>query len=207
MTQSEAEARYEDEIRFRAKRELRKRLRAVRAALPPSAITQRSTAIVERVAHTDAWRDAKTVALFMSMPDEVQLGALIAMARAQRKRVALPVVVDGESVLTFRAPYAEGVEHPFVTSPFGIDEPSTEAPAVAYDSIDLVVVPALAIDPRGHRIGYGAGFYDHTLVLMTQAVRMGVAFDFQLVAEVPIRGADVPVTWIVTDTRIMVAES
>jgi 5-formyltetrahydrofolate cyclo-ligase len=194
----------EDAIRFRAKRELRKRMRSVRRALPAAAIADRSAHIVENVLALDTWGSASTVALFMSLPDEVQLAALITRAREQGKRVVLPVV--GESpVLTFRAPY-ESESSSFVTSAFGIDEPGTDAPSVSLEHIDLVVAPALAIDPRGHRIGYGAGYYDHTLTHMPNAHTVGVAFDFQLIAEVPQRTGDVAVQWIVTDRRVLRAE-
>jgi 5-formyltetrahydrofolate cyclo-ligase len=206
MSVGDGEKQYEDELRFRAKRELRKRMRSVRAAIPPAAIAQRSRSIIDRLVTLDAWGSSKTVALFMSMPDEVQLEELIRIAREEHKRVALPVVVDGAKALTFRAPFDGAIAHALVTSPFGIQEPAEDAPVVAYDEIDLAIVPALAIDPRGHRIGYGAGYYDHTLTLMTRALRVAVAFDFQLIAEVPIRADDVPVTWIVTDARVMRAE-
>ena len=71
----------------------------------------------------------------------------------------------------------------------------------------MIVVPALAVDPRGHRIGYGAGYYDRTLPRFAPpAVRRAVAFDFQLVAEVPSTEGDVAVDWIVTDARALRAE-
>jgi 5-formyltetrahydrofolate cyclo-ligase len=195
----------EDALRFRAKRELRKRMRSLRAALPPSAIAERSKRIVENLLALETWDPAGTVALFMSLPDEVQLDALIARAREQGKRVVLPVVTDAPA-LTFRAPFEHGASHSFVTSAYGIREPGEDAPVVAPDAIDLMIVPALAIDPRGHRIGYGAGYYDHTLALATAAQIIGVAFDFQLIAEVPERPADVRVHWIVTDRRVLRAE-
>jgi 5-formyltetrahydrofolate cyclo-ligase len=69
------------------------------------------------------------------------------------------------------------------------------------------VVPALAVDPRGHRVGYGAGFYDRTLPrFVPPAVSIAVAFDFQLAVEVPTTEGDVAVSWIVTDARELRAE-
>lgn len=190
-----------DQLAFRAKRELRKRLKAVRAALPASVVAERSAAIVERVLSLDAWKQAGTVALFSSMPEEVQCAALIAAARAQNKRVALPVVIDEAPGLAFRAPWDGGVERPLVTSMYGIDEPGEDAPEVAFEEIELVIVPALAFDDRGHRIGYGRGYYDRTLPRCVRAKTVGVAFDFQLVAEVPTRKDDVAVQTVVTDKR------
>lgn len=195
-----------DQLAFRAKRELRKRIRGVRSAMPPSAIEERSTALCERVLAMPEWARAQTVALFSSMPDEVQCRALIERARSEGKRAALPVVVpvaDEVPGLVFRAPWDGGIERPLVTSAYGIDEPSEDAPAVPYESIDLVIVPALAIDERGHRIGYGKGYYDRTLPRCTRAARVVVGFDFQLIAEVPTRAGDVASEWIVTDKRVL----
>ena len=197
---------YEDEVRFRAKRELRKRMRALRTAHPPRVVAQRSAAITAAVLAMPAWTAARTVALFMAMPDEVQTSALVAAARASGKRVALPVVVSEQPVLAFRAPSDGGIERPLVMSAYGIDEPGEDAPLVDLATIDFVLIPALAADPRGHRLGYGRGYYDHTLPLATAATRAVVAFDFQLIAEVPIRAADVAAHWIVTDRRVMRAE-
>jgi 5-formyltetrahydrofolate cyclo-ligase len=190
-----------DQVAFRAKRELRKRLRGVRAAMPASAIADRSAAITERVLSLEAWKRANTVALFASMPDEVQCKALVDAARAAGKRVALPAVIDEEPGLVFRAPWDGGEDRPLVTSMYGIDEPSADAPRVPFESVELVVVPALALDDRGHRIGYGKGYYDRVLPLCSQARWVGVAFDFQLIAEVPTRVGDVAVHSVVTDKR------
>ena len=64
-------------------------------------------------------------------------------------------------------------------------------------------MPAIALDPTGHRIGYGAGFYDRTIPASPPATTIGVAFDFQLVAEVPFTERDVALAFIVTDERVI----
>lgn len=192
-----------DQLAFRAKRELRKRMRGVRAALPAASIIERSSAITRRVTELDAWRAARCVALFSSLPDEVQCASLIDQARQSGKRVALPTVIDDEPGLVFRAPWDGGVARPLVTSLYGIEEPGEDAPAVPFEEIDVVLVPALALDERGHRIGYGRGYYDRVLPRCVEALRVAVAFDFQLIAEVPTRQGDVPVQVIVTDRRVI----
>lgn len=196
-----------DQIAFRAKRELRKRMRSVRAALPASAIAERSRLIADRVSALEAWSRAKTVALFSSMADEVQCEALVLRAKEQGKRVVLPVVVDEEPGLIFRVSVDGERAYPLAMSAFGIDEPTESAPTVAFDEVDLVIVPALALDDRGHRIGYGRGYYDRTLVRCARARRVAVAFDFQLIAEVPTRAGDEPVHEVVTDKRHFVTAS
>lgn len=200
----------------RAKRELRKRLRGLRAALPAGSVAQRSAAVAERVTALPAWREARTVALFVSMPDEVQTLALVEAARSAGKRVALPTVTD-DPWLTFRAPYelAESVtpksyadDPRFEMSAFGVYEPVASAPEVSLETVDLVIVPALAFAPDGHRLGYGRGYYDRTLERSAATMlRVGVAFDFQLLAEVPTQSGDHPVHVIVTDARTLDARA
>jgi 5-formyltetrahydrofolate cyclo-ligase len=89
---------------------------------------------------------------------------------------------------------------------FGFREPPTSAPEAQAGDIDVIVVPALAVDPSGHRIGYGAGYYDRTLPpFAPPAVAIVVAYDYQLLAEVPAASHDVRVPWIVTDARTLEA--
>ena len=90
-------------------------------------------------------------------------------------------------------------DFPLTPGPWGIEEPGADAPRVAPEAIDLVVVPCLAVDAAGHRLGYGRGYYDRTLAGLGRAVTTAVAFDFQRIAEVPSEPHDVAVTWVVTD--------
>ena len=105
-----------------------------------------------------------------------------------------------ETGLEIRA-WDEGVEP--VESGRMVREPPASAPLLDPAEIDLVIVPALALDPRGARIGYGAGLYDGLLPRMTRALRVGVAFDFQLIAEIPETEGDERVHLVVTDTRVL----
>jgi 5-formyltetrahydrofolate cyclo-ligase len=195
----------EDLLRRRVKVELRKRMRGVRGALPAQAVAERSARVVARLGELDVVRRAGAVALFWPMETrrEVDLRELDAALRARGVRVAYPAV-DATGVMTFRftADVAALAEHPL-----GFREPTPDAPAATPGELDVVVVPALVVDPRGHRIGYGAGHYDR--VLPAHAPREGrvaVAFDFQLVAEVPDTEGDVPVGVVVTDQRTLVAD-
>src|SRR6185369_13454200 len=112
---------------------------------------------------------------------------------------AYPAIDPDTRVMTFR----------FVADPaameergLGFREPAADAPEA--EALDVIVVPALQIDARGHRLGYGAGFYDRTLPRFAPPARtIGVAFGFQLVPEVPITEGDVAVDLIVTDDRTL----
>jgi 5-formyltetrahydrofolate cyclo-ligase len=196
----------DEQMRVRVKAELRKRMRALRKALPASACAARSALIADRLATLEPVTRARTVCLFWPIEDrhEVDLRPLDARLRERGVRVAYPGVdPEGGGGMTFR----------FVADPelmerhaFGFREPSVRDPEA--EQLDVIIVPALAIDPRGHRIGYGAGYYDRALPrFVPPSVTVAVAFDFQLVVETPNSPVDLPVAWIVTDTRSMAAES
>jgi 5-formyltetrahydrofolate cyclo-ligase len=197
----------EDLLRRRVKAELRKRMRGLRKALPASACAERSARIVERLSALEPIARATSVALFWPIEErpEVDLRALDAGLRARGARVAYPRVDPETHALTFRFvldPEALRVEG------LGFREPPAEAPTADPGALEVIVVPALAADPRGHRIGYGAGYYDRALLRFARsAVTVTVIFDFQLVAESPTTEGDVPVDWIVSDARVLRAEA
>jgi 5-formyltetrahydrofolate cyclo-ligase len=193
----------------RVKTEIRKRMRGLRNTIPEAACAARSARIVDALHALDApprLAAARAVALFWPIEErhEVDLRPLDARLRESGVRVAYPGVDPETREMSFR----------FVTHPdameeqgFGFREPSPREPAAAPGEIDVIVVPALAVDPRGHRIGYGAGYYDRTLPAFAPPARtVAVAFDFQLLAEIPTSDADFPVDWIVTDARVLRAE-
>lgn len=195
----------EEVIRFKVKAELRKRMRGVRKTAPLEACAERSGKIVAALEAHAAVRAAKTAALFWPILErhEVDLRPLDASLRARGVRVAYPSIDPDTGDMVFRF-----VERPsdLQDAGYGFAEPAKDAPAAG--AVDVVVVPAIAVDPTGHRIGYGAGYYDRTLpTYAPPAVAIAVAYDYQLVAEVPATPGDVQVAWIVTDQRVLDARS
>lgn len=193
--------RYDERaLRFQAKEELRRRMRGVRGAIPADARAVRSRAMAERVLALDEYARAKVVAGYVAVRSEADPAAVLARARADGKRVALPRV-DANDALVFHD-WSDG--HTLVESELGILEPAEDAPVLAPNEIDLVLVPALAADARGHRIGSGRGFYDRTLPLFTRAHKVAFVYDFQLLAEIPDTEGDVRVDRVLTDRRTLV---
>jgi 5-formyltetrahydrofolate cyclo-ligase len=189
------------ELRYRAKAALRQRARALRNTLPRSAVMERSARIAARLEGLPAFASARAVALFWPIErrNEVNLTPLDAGLRAQGKRVAYPAIDPETRVMTFRF-----VDDPaqLVERGLGFREPDASAEEAA--SLDVVVVPALQIDGRGYRIGYGAGFYDRALPRYAPpALAVGVAFSFQLIAEVPVTPGDVPLALVITDEHLI----
>ena len=186
--------------KHKAKTHMRKNARAVRGAMSSSAISARSAAIVARLAELPAIEAARDIALFYPMDgkNEVDLRRLDAMLRAHGKRIAYPAMEarPDETITADAPPAPPEMVFRFVDDlermdehGFGFREPSpTDALATR---LDVIVVPALAVATSGHRIGYGAGYFDRTLPRFASAMKVVVAFDFQLVAEVPSSENDV----------------
>jgi|HubBroStandDraft_1064217.scaffolds.fasta_scaffold85352_2 5-formyltetrahydrofolate cyclo-ligase len=197
----------EDALRRRVKAELRKRMRGLRKALPAQACRERSSRISERLVALDPVARAHAIALFWPIEErhEVDLQALGASLRERGARVAFPRVEPETGAMAFH--FVEDTGR-MVDGSSGLREPAPQEPLASHGSLDVIVVPTLAVDPRGHRIGYGAGYYDRTLPQFAPpASTIAVAFDFQLVAEVPNTEGDVAVGWIVTDARTLAADA
>ncbi|HEU5073745.1 MAG TPA: 5-formyltetrahydrofolate cyclo-ligase, partial [Polyangiaceae bacterium] len=178
-------------------------MRALRQALPPAAHSARSERICEHVLALPEYASARSVALFAPQALEVDVARLDAAARAASKIVYYPFMDPTESGFStgFRR-----VDTPAELVDRGRKflEPPPGQPQAARGDIDLVIVPALAVAASGHRIGYGLGYYDATLPdVCPPAVAVAVAFEFQLVAELPVEGNDVAVQIIVTDQRVL----
>lgn len=183
--------------------ELRKRMRALRMAYPPEALRVRNAALVARAAALEEFRDAHSVAFFFPLAErkEVDLRELDAEARRQGKRVYYPFLEQrGESMAT-------GLRLTSALSDLAerggrFLEPPPDAALASRGDVMLLFVPALAVAPSGHRLGYGAGFYDATLPDFCPPARaVAVAYDFQLLADLPTLPHDVACDGVVTDTR------
>ena len=192
-------------LRRKVKAELRKRLRAVRHTAPLDACAGRSEKIVASLASMAALESATTVALFWPIVErhEVDLRALDGALRRRGVRVVYPSIHEVTRDMTFRVVTDVSL---LAERGLGFEEPPPDAPECTKGDIDVIVVPAIALDPRGHRIGYGAGLYDRTLpIFAPPAVTVGVAYDYQLLADIPNDDTDVPLDWIVTDSRVLAA--
>lgn len=191
-------------LRAHVKGEIRRRIRAIRKALPEEARAKRSHAIAERVCALAEFQGAGTLAAFSAIRGEVEPSPIVEAARRLGMRIALPRVEPSSGRLVLHLHPPQG---PLVPGAFGVLEPPRDAQIVPPSEVGFALVPALAVDPRGHRIGYGKGYYDRLLPELTGATSCAVLFDFQLVSEVPDMPGDRPVQIVVTDARTLRAAS
>jgi 5-formyltetrahydrofolate cyclo-ligase len=189
----------EGALRQHVKGELRTRMRSLRRTLPAETRLEKSYRICAFLQEIEPVLQARVVGSFLAMSTEVDLAAFVGWLQARGQSVAVPrIAADGKSLEFCLLDSALTLEQ----HPLGFVQPSGVHPTIATSELDVVLVPALAIDLRGYRVGYGQAFYDRTLPQATRAVRIGVAFDFQLVPEVPDTPGDEPVHMVVTDKQI-----
>lgn len=172
--------------------------RAARSGLANEARAAAAWAVVERALALPGVRDARAVLAYAATPEELDPCPLVAALRARGARIAYPRVC-GPAALALH--WCED-ERDLAPGYCGIAEPSESASAADPHEIELVLVPGTAFDEACGRLGMGGGFYDRLLTrLGPEALAVGLAFDEQLVAEVPAETHDVPLSAVVTPTR------
>lgn len=183
----------------RAKRELRRAVLAERDALPPEERARRSVVATERFLALPEADAVGTVLAFWSFGSEIATGPLIDELHRRGMHVALPRIVEGE--LEARR-YRPG--DPVSEASFGAFEP-TGGPPLDPTELDLVVVPAVAFDRDGRRVGYGGGYYDRFLPnTRADAIRVGIGFQLQLMPAgraVPAGHFDLRVDLVTTESE------
>jgi 5-formyltetrahydrofolate cyclo-ligase len=185
----------------RAKRELRRRVLARRDALPPATRAQLSAAVCARAICLPELATARAILLFASFRSEVDTSSLLVWALDEGKKVYFPKVLGPHRMAAFRV--ADPKVH-LVPGAWGIPEPREGLEEVAPSGLDAVIVPGSVFDPCGRRCGYGGGFYDTYLPLTRPGVpRIALAFEAQIVDELPCEPHDLSVQAIVTEKRVL----
>lgn len=163
---------------------LRKEIRMKKEALTPEQIESASLDLTEQFCSHSLYKEAKTIFAYLSYNQEVRTDPLIRRAWADGKSVAVPKIINDEMVFLRLAegdPIAEGYK--------GIPEPVKEIPL--HDPTALVLLPGLAFDPQGHRLGYGGGFYDRFLSAEPHPT-IALCFDFQMYDHLDTENHDIP---------------
>jgi 5-formyltetrahydrofolate cyclo-ligase len=181
----------------RGKPATRQTLIARRDAMTPAERADAS----ERIAHAtnqllaDRVSPGEVVGLYWAKGTEVDTARVDAFARSAGLTIAYPRVVDGQRGLAFHVASPSEL----VATRFGLREPPAGGPTIELSEISLFLMPGLAFDRIGGRVGWGLGHYDATLVAAPDALRIGLAFECQVVDRVPHDPHDIPVHIIITE--------
>jgi 5-formyltetrahydrofolate cyclo-ligase len=185
-----------------AKRSVRERILRAREAMPAQLRVAASTAIAATLSRRPDFITARVVLLTLPFGSEWDTGLLLSAALAGGKTVAVPRVNQERHMLEIHAVCDAARE--IAPGYRGIPEPRADCPPVALASIDWVLVPGIAFDAEGRRIGYGGGYYDRLLPLLERGTtRVAGAFELQVVERVPAAPHDATVDAIVTERRTL----
>lgn len=169
------------------KQELRRAIRERKRAMTEEEIVERSNALAEKFYNSPAYQAASTIYGYLPYNQEVRTVPMLQRALDDGKRVAVPKVYGDE----MRFIYLEDLTQ--VSKGYaGIPEPIADVP-VAEDKQALVLMPGLAFDPQGHRIGYGGGFYDKFLAKEPHHPTLALCYEFQMQAHLDTEEFDIPV--------------
>jgi 5-formyltetrahydrofolate cyclo-ligase len=186
------------------KRALRRETGRERASLPEPVRRASSVAACARLLALPelAELNGRTVAGYVALESKGELDPAPALQEmvARGARVAYPRVDAPDAPLTFHPAARDAL----VPGPFGLLEPPADAPTVAPEALDLVVVPGVAFDAEGRRVGFGGGFYDRTFSgAGARPPLIGLCFELQVVARCPAGPDDVRVDAVVTESRVL----
>jgi 5-formyltetrahydrofolate cyclo-ligase len=185
------------------KADLRRRIRHAILAMTSPDRADLDRAVHERLLDSLMFRTAGAVLLYAShFPEEIQTQPLLEAALAAGKTLVLPRVGIEPGRMDLCRVTEPGAE--LVPGKLAIPEPCAECPLVGAEAIDLVLVPGLAFDAVGYRLGRGGGFYDRLLADdALDAETCSIAYEIQLIASVPREPHDQPVQTIVTEKRTL----
>lgn len=180
--------------------EVRERLRA----LDRVSRLENSRRITGHVLEFSAWQQSQTCCLFASLPSEPETRTLMTRAWSSGKRVALPRIQHPEEGLSLH--WVDSLQD-LKRGPKGFEEPGADTEMARLADLDLILVPGIAFDRQGGRLGRGGGYYDRLLPRPEcRAVLLGIFFSIQEVPRVPRETWDHPLQWIVTEKECFPAQ-
>jgi 5-formyltetrahydrofolate cyclo-ligase len=187
-----------EEERIDAKAVLRREVQQAVAGMAGEEKAIASEAAGRLLVRQRVWQEAHSILFFAPILQEVNIWPLLERALGEGRLVALPRFAPQTS--SYTACRVQNLTEEINTGKFGIREPLARCPEVALNRLDLILVPGVAFDLHGRRLGRGKGFYDQLLAAV-RGTTCGVAFEQQIVREVPVEPHDIHLNCILTPTR------
>lgn len=184
------------------KSELRKYMVNKRSRIPAKIRTEKSEIIMNKLRSLQVYNEAELILVYVSFRSEVETHSFINQALKDGKRIAVPMTIsEGKQLIPCEISSLDEL----APRTLGILEPDrNNIKEVSGKDIDLAVVPGLAFDSHGNRLGFGAGYYDRFLPsLRKDAAKIGVCFGEQLVEQLPVEAFDVPLDGVLTNLGII----
>jgi len=190
---------------FNDKEKLRKEILTKRKNIDIVEKEKMDKKILDEFYENKYYREAKNIFIYISYDSEINTKGIINEALKDNKKIYVPRT-------EFKTRFMDAVEitslDNLIESEYGILEPSIEEPHIEPNELDLIVVPGVAFDRNGGRMGYGAGFYDRYFKRISKdrikkIAKLALAYDFQILEKVPMNEQDVPVNYIITEREFI----
>lgn len=184
------------------KKEIRKKILEYRETIDPEERSKWDESIFNKLINCDLYKCANTIFAFVSFKTEVDTHKIIKHALDNGKTICVPKINSKqEGVKLYKIDSFDQLKKGY----FGILEPSESCPAVNSNDLDLILMPGVAFDRHGGRVGYGAAFYDRFLSNMNRQVdKIALAYHFQVLESVPMSEHDVRIDGIITEQESIV---
>jgi len=179
------------------KKKIRLRLQKIRTLLKPLVLKYKSNKIMKKLFALSEFKKAKSIMFYVSFNNEVNTHKMISKALKLKKEIYVPITNFKSKRLSISRirRFPDGLR----ASKYGILEPTRQARDIyKRNRLDIIVVPGVVFDRQGNRIGYGGGFYDRLLKRM-EALKIGIAFDFQVYRNIPTDTNDQKIDMVITE--------
>ncbi|MGB9590896.1 MAG: 5-formyltetrahydrofolate cyclo-ligase [Candidatus Kryptoniota bacterium] len=184
----------------KTKDDLRKMVLKLRESMSEDEALERSKSVLMNLENLPEYRNAGVVHTYIaSKPNEVDTIMMIARSFARGKRIAVPIIIDRKERKLGTSELMNLGD--VTTGPFDIKEPKVFSP-IPIEEVDIFIVPVIAVDRQGNRIGWGFGYYDN-LLRDQRKPKVALAYDFQVVDAIQSSAEDVRVDYIVTEHEII----
>ena len=181
------------------KDEIRKRMIKKRKNTPYSEIINKSKSIEKNLMESTEFKKSNNVLFYISYDNEVNTHDIIKKTIKSNKEVYVPIsdVENKEIIISKLEDWSE-----LSVGAYGILEPNIKN-NFSLDKIDLIIIPGIAFDDKGNRLGHGMGYYDKLLKKKKKLTKIGLAFEFQIIKQIYVQKHDIPVDKIITESRII----
>lgn len=185
------------------KEELRAQSKAFLRSISTTDLNLQSALIADRISAMPEWDRAKTILGFVPGNHEPDINKLLKEAISTGKRICLPQFNPIQT--TYSAVLVSNPNTDLISGKYGVLEPKAGSEVIPFSEIDCVLVPGLAFDSTGGRLGRGGGWFDRMLAEI-RGLRIGVAFSVQLVGNVPVESHDIRMDCLVTAEELIRAK-
>ena len=180
---------------------IRKELIVKRKKMSKKEVLEKSRLLKKRLFEIDEFKQASTILFYVSYGNEVYTHDMIKESISKGRHIVVPIS-DKENRRLILSEFGEW--NNLEPGSYGILEPRKDKmKEIPVGKVDLIIVPGVGFDEKGNRLGHGKGYYDNLLRNSTKALHIGLAFEFQLVDEIPVEDHDMKVDKIVTEGRII----